>query len=80
MAIVTGASGGIGRATAEHLMKAGYVVYGISRHPQQWGELHCIAADVCDESMIAQAMAEIYRAQGRIDLLVSNKFIAHRGA
>lgn len=80
VAIVTGASGGIGRATAEHLMKAGYVVYGISRHPQQWGGLHCIAADVCDESMIAQAMAEIYRAQGRIDLLVSNAGFGISGA
>ena len=80
VAIVTGASGGIGKATAEHLIKDGYIVYGISRHPQQWGELHCIAADVCDETAIAQAMAEVYQAQGHIDLLISNAGFGISGA
>lgn len=80
VAVVTGASGGIGKATAEHLIQKGYIVYGISRNPKVIPGLHTIAADVCDAQAIAQAMAQIYREQGCIDVLISNAGYGISGA
>ena len=80
VAVITGASGGIGKALAERLLKREYIVYGISRHPLQWGEMHCIAADVCNEKAVAQAIDEIYQIHGHIDLLVSNAGFGISGA
>lgn len=78
--MVTGASSGIGKATAQRLMEAGYIVYGVSRRPEQWGELRCIAADVCDREAVKQAVERIVKEEGRIDLLISNAGFGISGA
>ncbi len=72
VAIVTGASGGIGYATAKRLAAAGYRVYGLSRHPREEAWMHGLAADVCDAQAVESLVAQVYAAEGRIDLLVSN--------
>ena len=72
VAIVTGASGGIGYATAKRLAAAGYRVYGLSRHPREEVWMHGLAADVCDAQAVESLVAQVYAAEGRIDLLVSN--------
>jgi len=74
IALVTGASSGIGKATAERLDEAGYHVYGTSRRGAQNG-LHpfeMLALDVTSDTSVAAAVAELLRREGRIDLLVNN--------
>ena len=72
VAIVTGGTSGIGRATALALKEAGCTVYELSRRAQGVEGLHHIAADVTKEETIRAAVAEIMAREGRIDILVNN--------
>jgi len=74
IALVTGASSGIGQATAEQLAKAGYTVYGTSRRGAQAGQrsYEMLALDVTSDESVEAAVAELIRREGRIDLLVNN--------
>jgi NAD(P)-dependent dehydrogenase (short-subunit alcohol dehydrogenase family) len=73
-AIVTGASSGIGAATAERLAKAGYTVYGTSRRGAGAGtrSFHMLSLDVTSDASVEAAIGEVMRLEGRIDLLVNN--------
>jgi NAD(P)-dependent dehydrogenase (short-subunit alcohol dehydrogenase family) len=74
IALVTGASSGIGQATAERLAKAGYKVYGTSRRGAQAGQrsFAMLPLDVTSDDSVAAAVDELLRLEGRIDLLVNN--------
>jgi NAD(P)-dependent dehydrogenase (short-subunit alcohol dehydrogenase family) len=74
MALVTGASSGIGEATAKRLAKAGYKVYGTSRRGAQAGQrtFEMLPLDVTSEESVEAAVKEVLRQHGRIDLLVNN--------
>ena len=74
IALVTGASSGIGKATAERLVKAGYKVYGTSRRggQQDSSSFEMLALDVTRDESVAAAVNELLRREGRIDLLVNN--------
>lgn len=74
VALVTGASSGIGLATAARLAKDGFVVYGTSRRGAQAGKqtFEMVALDVTRDASIEAAVGEIMRRAGRIDLLVNN--------
>ena len=71
VAIVTGGSSGIGRATAGALAREGCVVYEFSRReiPQE-GVRH-IRADVTREDEVRAAVSQILESQGRIDIVVN---------
>jgi NAD(P)-dependent dehydrogenase (short-subunit alcohol dehydrogenase family) len=73
-AVVTGASSGIGEATAERLAKAGYKVYGTSRRGAQAGKrsFEMLTLDVTSDESVAGAVGEVIAAEGQIDLLVNN--------
>jgi NAD(P)-dependent dehydrogenase (short-subunit alcohol dehydrogenase family) len=74
VALVTGASSGIGEATAERLAKAGYQVYGTSRRGPQTGQrsFEMLSLDVTNDESVTAAVGEVIRREGRIDLLVNN--------
>ena len=74
IALVTGASTGIGEATAERLAKAGYQVYGTSRRGAQAGRrsFAMLSLDVTSDESVEAAVREVMRLHGRIDLLVNN--------
>ena len=75
VALVTGASSGIGKATAERLAKAGYKAYGTSRRGapvEQTGPFKMLQLDVTSDDSVAAAVNELMKLEGRIDLLVNN--------
>lgn len=80
VAVVTGGTSGIGRATALALRDAGYTVYTISRHDcDAEGMLH-LKADVTDEQAVGRAVGQVIAEQGKIDLLVNNAGFGISGA
>jgi NAD(P)-dependent dehydrogenase (short-subunit alcohol dehydrogenase family) len=74
VALVTGASSGIGKATAERLATAGYKVYGTSRRgatPSQ-RSFEMLSLDVTSDESVAAAVNALLQSEGRLDLLVNN--------
>src|SRR6184192_792645 len=74
VALVTGASSGIGKATAERLATAGYQVYGTSRRGSTPGQrsFEMLSLDVTSDESVAAAVNALLRSEGRLDLLVNN--------
>ncbi|WP_295685835.1 oxidoreductase [uncultured Nevskia sp.] len=77
VALVTGASSGIGEATARKLLDAGYRVYAGARRVARMQPLAAAGAtllelDVTDDASMLAAMATIERETGRLDALVNN--------
>jgi NAD(P)-dependent dehydrogenase (short-subunit alcohol dehydrogenase family) len=73
--LVTGASSGIGRATAELFVKHGYRVFGTSRRLESAPVIpgvEFVALDVQDDASVEAAIASILGQAERIDVLVNN--------
>lgn len=82
VALVTGASSGIGEATALQLIAAGFTVYGTSRRGAASGKraFPMLALDVTSDASVQAAIAELEQREGRLDLLVNNAGIGVTGA
>ena len=73
--LITGASTGIGRATAKLLASKGYQVYGGVRSPERVEPLpgvELVRIDVRDDASVAAGVDVVLRKAGRIDILVNN--------
>ena len=80
VALVTGASSGIGRATALALKQAGYRVFGTSRKAAAGADgITMLVCDVTDEDSVRKAVSEVLKLAGGIDLLVNNAGIGLLG-
>ena len=75
VALVTGASQGIGKGIADALCDAGYEVVRVSRHPERDGDDHfgCDISSAEDRAALAEFIDKKY---GRLDLLVNNAGVA----
>lgn len=74
---ITGASGGIGRATALHFAKAGYPLLLIARRLSKLKELqlpnvHCAEVDVSDLLSFKNAIVKAEEKFGELDCLINN--------
>ncbi len=89
VALVTGASSGIGRATALLLARSGFRVFATVRSDAREATLRADAAglpveilrlDLADEPGATQVVREVLRRAGRVDVLVNNAGYAKLGA
>lgn len=90
VAVVTGASSGIGRSTAVMLAAEGAAVAAVGRNQGALDELSAEikaaggrvlarAVDVRDDKAMAQLMDDTVAEFGRVDVMVNNAGISHRG-
>ena len=85
VALITGASSGIGEATALQLLTAGYTVFGAARRVDRMAALaeagvQVLAMDVTDDASMADGVRNILEQTGRIDVLVNNAGFGSYGA
>lgn len=79
--LITGASSGFGKITAQTLAAQGHIVYGTSRKQTENKEnVTMLIADVTDSNSIHHAVERIIKEQGRIDVLINNAGIGFGGA
>ncbi|XP_030381021.1 farnesol dehydrogenase [Scaptodrosophila lebanonensis] len=91
VAVVTGASSGIGAAVAKDLVRAGCITVGLARRveriealrddlPEEQRErLHALSCDVGDADSVKQAFDWIETELGGVDILVNNAGTLHTG-
>lgn len=74
VALVTGASSGIGEAIARRLVEVGYQVFGTSRKAQSSSRFpfQLLQLDVTSDLSVKETVADIIQRSGRLDLLVNN--------
>lgn len=70
VALVTGSSGGIGRATVAHLRASGWIVLGVDRQASK--EQGALQVDLVDEEAVRALMDRVSQEQGRLDALINN--------
>ncbi|MFC7261432.1 oxidoreductase [Streptomyces lutosisoli] len=83
VALVTGASSGIGKETALALVAAGFNVVGTSRDTSRvtpLGGVTFLGLDVASDASVATAVQEVSERFGRIDVLVNNAGVGSMGA
>lgn len=85
VALVTGASSGMGEDFALRLIAEGYIVYGAARRVERMAGIaaaggHALALDVADDASMVACIARIVAEQGRIDVLINNAGYGQFGA
>ena len=83
--LITGASSGMGKATALQLIAEGHTVYGAARRVDNMKELvdkggFALKMDVTNDDSIEQGVEQLIQEQGRIDVLVNNAGYAVYGS
>jgi NAD(P)-dependent dehydrogenase (short-subunit alcohol dehydrogenase family) len=87
--LITGASTGFGRDTAETLARAGHRVFASMRDPDVRNRAHAqalrdqnievVELDVTDSQSVEQAVSEVIAKAGSIDVLINNAGVLAAG-
>lgn len=85
VALVTGASAGIGKAIVRRLLADGWQVWGAARRVEQMRDIeaegaHVVSLDVTSEESMTAAVKALLDAEGRLDALVNNAGYGSYGA
>jgi short-subunit dehydrogenase len=77
VAIITGASSGMGKSTAFELHQKGYKVYGMARRTEKMNDLkekgmEVVSLDLTKDETIVEAVNTVLEKEGRIDVLINN--------
>ena len=83
VALVTGASTGIGKATALALVKAGFEVIGTSRNTTgaaPYDGVTFLNLEVASDESVTAAVGRVIQRFGRLDVLVNNAGVGSTGA
>lgn len=85
VALITGASSGIGAVTALQLASSGFIVYAAARRVDRMAELRThgikvIGLDITSEDSIAACLQTIRQESGGVDVLVNNAGYGSYGA
>ncbi|WP_030438287.1 oxidoreductase [Actinoplanes subtropicus] len=83
IALVTGASAGIGKAVSLGLVKAGYEVIGTGRNTSRLARVNGVTyldLDVTSDESVTAAVEQVIQRYGRIDVLVNNAGVGSAGA
>ncbi len=77
VALITGASSGIGKVTALQLQKDGYIVYGAARRTEKMKDIEAkgikiVSVDVTSDESMKQCIETIVKEEGRLDVLINN--------
>jgi short-subunit dehydrogenase len=83
VALVTGASSGIGKTAAAALVQAGFEVIGTSRNTRNITPVNGVTfldLDVASDDSVTAAVGQVIQRFGRIDVLVNNAGIGSAGA
>src|SRR3989475_11334260 len=80
--LVTGASSGIGQATARLLAERGFKVFGTARKPEsaQSQGVTMVALDVRSDESVRSCVEQVVAKAGRLDVLVNNAGYSVTGA
>ena len=70
--VITGGTSGIGKCTAEAMVKKGYTVYELSRREAGNPGMYHIPTDVTDPEACQRAIDAVYSQAGRIDVMINN--------
>jgi len=85
VALITGASSGIGKETAKTLLEAGYIVYTAARRLEKMSDLQTLGAiplkmDITVEADVAAVAERIARDHHGVDVLINNAGFGLYGA
>ncbi len=80
VAVITGGSSGIGKATALSLRDNGCIVYDLSRRDSDIEGINHIKTDITDTGSVISAVSEIIEKENRIDILINNAGFGISGA
>lgn len=72
VAVITGASSGIGLTTAKYFRENGFVIYNLSRRKVDEKGIISITCDVTSVEQVKDAINQIVSEQGQIDVLINN--------